>query len=358
MGKRTNRGFTLIELLVVIAIIAVLISLLLPAVQSAREAARRSQCANNLKQLGLALHNYHSIYDSFPILGTNSCSCMGLAGAQAIEDWGPGVLVFLLGEIEGQTKLNAFNFMCACVIQGCTSSATNTTVINTRSASYTCPSDPFSAVWPYSGNYAASIGPQVNDYYAANGGIATGLFIKDRSYGFRNCTDGTSNTIVMSEMLVGDNNAAYHNNAELYTGVPWPDGGDGGYGAGVTQTLPYAATYPSSSSSYFTQYITSCNARRSSQTSELNFALEFWAASRTHYGTTYTMVLTPNSKNADCAQYQGGGGMITTRSRHPGGVDSLFADGSVKFMKDSINQFTWWALGSAAGGDVIDAGSY
>jgi prepilin-type N-terminal cleavage/methylation domain-containing protein len=358
MGKRTGRGFTLIELLVVIAIIAVLISLLLPAVQSAREAARRSQCTNNLKQLGLALHNYHSVFDTFCILGTNSCSCMGLAGAQAIEDWGPGVLVFLLGEVEGQTKLNAFNFMCACVIQGCTSSATNTTVINTRSTTYTCPSDPYVAVWPYSGSYAASIGPQVNDYYAANGGIALGMFIKDRSYGFRDCRDGTSNTIVMSEMLVGDNNAAIKNGAELYTGVAWPDGGDGGYGAGVTQTLPYASTYPSATSSYLSQAIATCVARRASQTSELNFALEFWAASRTHYGTTFTMVLTPNSQNPDCANYQGGGGMITTRSHHPGGVDSLFADGSVHFMKNSINQTTWWALGSRDSGDVIDAGSY
>jgi prepilin-type processing-associated H-X9-DG protein len=184
------------------------------------------------------------------------------------------------------------------------------------------------------------------------------MFIKTQAYGIRDCIDGTSNTIVMSEMLIGDNTAAIHNDAELYTGVAWPDGGGGGFGAGVTQTLPYAANYPSPTSSYLSQYISSCNARRASQTSKLNAAMEFWSASRTHYGTTFTMVLTPNSPNATCASYQGGGGMITTRSHHPGGVNSLFGDGSVKFMKNSINQNTWWALGTKGSGEVIDASSY
>jgi prepilin-type N-terminal cleavage/methylation domain-containing protein/prepilin-type processing-associated H-X9-DG protein len=352
-GPKIRRGFTLIELLVVISIIAVLIALLLPAVQAAREAARRAQCINNLKQLGLALHNYHNSNNTFCILSLNSCSCASVG--QYNIDWGPGPLVFLLGYIEGNTQLNAFNFQCSCVIQGCLSNLPNTTVINNRPGGYLCPSDPYNSVFPLGANYAASIGPQMRDDAVATSGVGLGMFAKNVAWGIRDCLDGASNTVVISERIIGDNTTAIRNGAELYTGLSWPDGNSSGFGGGVTQTVPYAATAPNT---FLQTYQSQCDARRATQTSEFNTSLEFWACSRTHYGTTFTMMQTPNTTHADCAFYQGGGGMITARSRHPGGVNVLIADGSARFVKDSINPLTWWAIGSKANGEVVSADSY
>jgi prepilin-type N-terminal cleavage/methylation domain-containing protein/prepilin-type processing-associated H-X9-DG protein len=354
--SRPSRGFTLIELLVVIAIIGVLIALLLPAVQAAREAARRVQCVNNLKQMGLAFHNYHSTHNAFCIIGFETCSCAN--PSQYNVDWGPGPTVALLGFIEGMAHYNAFNFQCGCVVQGCQSAAPNSTVLFNRPRSYVCPSDPFTQVWPYGLSYAGSIGPQLNDDPQQNGlGGNLGMFQKRGSIAISDVLDGSANTLMVSEMLIGDNTAASRNGAEFYGNVAWPDGMKGGNGSGITQTFPYAANNPAGNS-YLAQFVATCNSHRDQQITELNDTMEYWDVSRSHYGFTFSTVSTPNSQNADCYWYWGGGGMIATRSRHPGGVNSMFADGSVHFMKNSINPGVWYALGSKAGGEVINADSY
>ena len=146
MSKQNRRGFTLIELLVVIAIIAVLIALLLPAVQAAREAARRAQCTNNLKQIGLALHNYHTAMDKFP-MGVSKAPCCGARRHR--RAWGYGrwtgwsAQALMLGYLDQTPLYNAANFTFAA--RGCggkLGSAINSTVYNTVIGSYLCPSDP------------------------------------------------------------------------------------------------------------------------------------------------------------------------------------------------------------------------
>ena len=136
-----RRGFTLIELLVVIAIIAVLIALLLPAVQAAREAARRSQCVNNLKQIGLAMHNYENSKACFPY-GANAYGNLTVGGVTALNTWGANWIISLLPNLEQQGLYNAFNSS----MRTATADLTNTTVTRTVIMSLVCPSDPYAKI--------------------------------------------------------------------------------------------------------------------------------------------------------------------------------------------------------------------
>src|SRR5947209_4713224 len=191
--SRRRSGFTLIELLVVIAIIAVLIALLLPAVQAAREAARRMQCVNNLKQVGIALHNYHSRHDTFPMACSSGVTTLPYTFA-AQQNW--GVLALILGDIEGGPLYNAINFNFSAL--GGDAAPRNATVYNAKINSYLCPSDP-------------NAGPtNFNSYHASEGSTtikssssSSGLFANFNPYAIASATDGLSNTVAFSEVLAG-----------------------------------------------------------------------------------------------------------------------------------------------------------
>ena len=341
-----SRGFTLIELLVVIAIIAVLIALLLPAVQAAREAARRAQCVNNLKQLGLGLHNYHSSNNTFPM-------ALGLCGPDGSNWHGPSVLVYLLGYMEQQQLYNAFNFDVACVIGAAANlTAVNTTVSYRSVNVLICPSDTITAFGGNTGtagaNYVCSVGPQFR-FDAGTAGVGVGLFADRQAWGIRDCTDGSSNTVAFGEALIGDNIAGRNNGAERVNNQAWPSNPN--YGNGVDQVMPQGQAN-------LVAYMATCRAQVGVAANELNDAQSAWAAGRMDQGPIISMLLTPNSKSPDCTFYPAPAGAFAMRSRHSGGVNGMMADGSVRFFKNSVSQNTWWSLGSKSGGEVISSDSY
>ena len=347
-------GFTLIELLVVIAIIAVLIALLLPAVQAAREAARRAQCVNNLKQIGLGLHNYESIHGAFPMLGGAGVGPMDPATQAPSNWWGPGLFVFILPQIEQTSLSNAFNFNISAVL-GCTNcgngNPANTTVMNASINAFLCPSDNGASAFPAGTSYGASVGPQFRFDYGDNQGVGVGMFASVVSFRLRDVVDGTSNTIAFNEVLIGDNTTGSNNSAERYGTIAWPDGKASPYGQGATQTMPTGAQY-------LVTYIASCDALRPARTGEGNDAHRYWCSPRVRQGSFSNELLPPNSAHADCEGYSANAGLSTARSKHSGGVNSLFADGSVHFMKNSIQPSNWWALGTRSGGEVLSSDSY
>jgi prepilin-type N-terminal cleavage/methylation domain-containing protein/prepilin-type processing-associated H-X9-DG protein len=367
-----RRGFTLIELLVVIAIIAVLIALLLPAVQAAREAARRAQCVNNLKQIGLAAHNYISTYGVFPLgdfypSGSNQLTVGGIK-ANGSNSYSYGWTLSVLAQMEQQPLANAFNF-CFTYIDVNGSVYTNSTVSYTQVASFLCPSEnasarpqaPYGAL-SYVGNNG---GPGAIRVFS--GTIVSPPFLTGEMPGFtvapsnvigiQAVLDGTSNTAMFSERLIGvaGNPSVLKGAGDFARRAMFQSGAaatiNGNDVTGAMAVINGCANLPATAASL-----------ASYRNGQIWLIAHPWSTvfnRYNHMGTPNTFSCESSSTNGTLSA--GEGGALSTApptSNHSGGVNICFADGSVRFIKNSISLMTWWAIGTRDGGEVVDASAY
>ena len=340
---RPRRAFTLIELLVVIAIIAVLIALLLPAVQAAREAARRASCINNLKQLGLSMHNYHQALGTFPIGRQGINGPPGYTGYPGDPTGGTyhrrTWALLILPYIELGATANAVNFSVNYNDQ------INKTVCSTFVSVFACPSDPNtvsnidnSALNLRQGNYMANWGNATytqagynSPYTYTTGAVLTVTFLGapfalNNAYGIQSITDGTSNTLLMSEVIActpssttaisEDHRGMVYNddyNCSMFMAYTTPN-------STIADLVPVYCQYPLSQNP--------------------------------------PCVSVQPTNVAGTAIPAGAPGFNAARSYHPGGVNALLADGSVRFFKNSISMPIWQALSTTQGGEVLSSDSY
>jgi len=379
MRRRSPPGFTLIELLVVIAIIAVLISLLLPAVQSAREAARRAQCTNNLKQIGLAMHNYHTATNTFPLgMSANPQSL-----TQFVSTWNSwSAQAMMLGYLEQMPLYNSINFSWG--PYPVPANDINLTAFHSSVAAFICPSDPNGGGGAnpaqtgvnalgggsYLNNYAASFGTDAtggdyawnnnNDaYYHQDPLGSPGLFAYAISYGVQHCTDGTSNTVAYAEWLVGDGKGA--------SGSKYRGNSEGMDGTTITG-LKNVQTNPQLVITSLQQCMTTFQNEPNSNTANITDVKGWRWAIGTYGFAAFNTVQTPydsvapvgscSSQNGGNEAWINGAWSVGAASAHPGGANVLMGDGHVTFIKSTISRMNWWALGTKAGGEVISSDSY
>ncbi len=332
--RRPRRAVTLLELLVAIGIIALLLALVLPAVQHARESARRLTCTNNLKQIGLALHAYHEQSRMFP--SARYADWTGPFGPGASNEFSPFIhLLPMLGE---KNLYDTINFDPGVPFPGNVPE-----VVKASLSVFLCPSDPFKFPGASNNNYRANLGPGpywwppigFHDGWPEGG---QGAFVLFAWLSARDFSDGLSNTIGVSEKVRGDNNISKFTQAGDYwlTGIfgpPFPPGND--LRTYCSQISDGSRPHDSGGGSSWLRAGFECS----------------W----------YNHVTTPNDRTVpDCTVQIPGtprqrpGGVFSARSFHNGGVNCLWMDGSVRFVGDSVDLDTWKAASTRGGGETID----
>lgn len=310
--SRRHRAFTLVELLVVIAIIGILVALLLPAVQAAREAARRMQCGNHLKQFGLALHNYHDVYKCIPIADVDGTVNPVSAHAR------------LLPYLEQMPLYNLVDFNVPY------NHANNVVARNTEVAVFLCPSD--------SPRLPTSLGGRNNYYWNAGSGVvmyasgmtgqppSNGIIWHNKVHRFSDIIDGLSNTAGFAEKMTGD--------------------GSNGISSPRTDTFQ-PGTYPNTADEAQLQ----CEAVNVNDLSKQGYSNVGGPWIQQYHSTNqYNHVLPPNGRSC---MYPPGRIATTANSQHPGGLQITLCDGSVRFISSTIAIATWRGLGSINGNETI-----
>lgn len=340
-----REGFTLVELLVVIAIIGILIALLLPAVQAAREAARRSQCSNNLKQFGIAAHNYHDVHKAFPRGGY-----VGLGG-----DFGAGEAWRIWQGFSVHTMLLPYmeqNAIYDNVQWNRTWYNNPVTVRNVKVAAFLCPSagraPETTDIWQGGPgcNYAVSFGPTLNWVNPTNR-QGPGAISPHKETAIADIRDGTSNTILAGEILSGDANGGSYLPGEPVRNVTYGSGSAGSAWEYPNANVTNQATIEA--------WGANCEGNKGDHLSSNGWG--FLGANYTQ--TIFNTVAGPNWRYPTCIATGPPGyssdrdGIYPSRSFHPGGSQHALGDGSVRFISETIQWDLYQALGSKSGGEPV-----